>query len=441
MTYEAVATGELKGGCGKKLNIANVKLADLVFLLGFNALIFESFFQVYVTHALSFIDEFCAAVLFLLAIKDYLGSNSHAVEDCKVGRIVLFTFLFLGVGALGTMIFKIQTGAYPVLIDLFTSGKGLFCLAAALYLARSRACVADDFVRMVVAECKLLTVVLFFAALVNLVADVGFGGEGNVRYGIRPFAFIFYHPTIVVYLATGIAAILLAHDERPIKWCIPLCAVLAATLRSKGFGEAAVIVLIVLALCVKGDKAKLRWWHILIAIAALGVIGWGQLEYYYFSSASSDQARTVLTQTSFELANSHFPIGTGFGTYGSAVTVDGQYYSALYYRYGFNTVWGLSPQQSGFITDSFWPTVIGQFGYLGLVFMVAGIFFICMDGYRYSSSCGPRVLGAFLTIVAYLLLSSTSESAFFAPQCVYLAVCLCISLLGGKARVERRALL
>ncbi len=433
MSFQTAAAGELNGGCrGNRLNIANVKLADLVFLLGFNALFFESYFQVYVTHALSFIDELCAAVLFLLAIKDCLGSNAHVVDGCRVGRIVLFTSLFLGVGALGTMVFKIQTEVYPVLIDVFTSGKGLFCLAAALYLARSRAHVAGDFVRMAVAECRFLTVVLFLAALVNLVADVGFGGEGNARYGIRPFAFIFYHPTIVVYLATGMAAILLAHDERPVKWCALLCAVLAATLRSKGFGEAAVIVLIVLALCLKGDKARLRWWHIAIAVAALGVVGWSQLEYYYFSSASSDQARTVLTQTSFELANSHFPIGTGFGTYGSAVTVDGQYYSALYYLYGFNTVWGLSPEQSGFITDSFWPTVIGQFGYLGLVFMAGSIAFICIDGYRYSSSCGPRVLGAFLTVIAYLLLSSTSESAFFAPQCVYLAVCLCISLLGNR---------
>ena len=432
MRHEAVVVGDIgQGYKSKRLSLADIKLADLIFLLGFNALFFESFFQVSISHALSFIDEFCAAVLFFIAIKDYLLFKSQSIDGCKVGRIVFVTVLFLSVGAFGTIVYKLQTGLYPVFIDAFTSGKGLLCLASALYLARTRADKADDFVRMVVAECKLLTLVCFTAVLLNLVADVGFGGEGNSRYGLRPFAFIFYHPTIVVYLVTGMAAVLFAHETRPAKWCVLLCVILVATLRSKGFGEAAVIVLVLLVLCVKGEKAKLRWWHMAIAAAALLIVGWSQLEYYYLSSTSSDQARTILTQTSIELANSHFPIGTGFATYGSAITVDSQFYSILYYKYGFNLVWGLSPEQPGFITDSFWPTVTGQFGYFGLLSMVLVIVFICIDGYRYANSCGPKVLGSFLIIIAYLLLSSTSESAFFAPQCVYLAVCLCISLLGN----------
>lgn len=418
----------------KRLSLADIKLADLIFLLGLNALFFESFFQVSISHALSFIDELCAAVLFLIAIKDALLLKTQSICGCKAGHIVFVTVLFLAVGALGTIVCKLQTRLYPVLIDAFTSGKGLFCLASALYLARTRAIKADEFVHMVVAECKLLTLVCFAAVLINLVADVGFGGEGNSRYGVRPFAFVFYHPTIVVYLVTGMAAVLLAHEPKPVKWCTLLCVILVATLRSKAFGEAAVIVLVLLVLGVKGEKAKLRWWHIAIAAAALLVVGWSQLEYYYLSSASSDQARTILTQTSIELANSHFPIGTGFATYGSAITVDPRFYSTLYYKYGFNFVWGLSPEQSGFITDSFWPTVTGQFGYFGLLLMVLAIVFISIDGYRYANSRGPKVLGSFLIIIAYLLLSSTSESAFFAPQCVYLAVCLCISLLGNEGR-------
>ena len=438
MRHEAVVAGDISHDHKRKrLSFADIKLADLIFLLGFNALFFESFLQVSVSHALSFIDELCAAALFFIAVKDYLHSKSQGVADCKAGRIVLVTALFLVVGFFGTIVCKLQTGVYPVFIDAFTSGKGLFCLAAALYLARTRAMKAGCFVRLVLAECKLLTIVFFAAVLINLVADVGFGGEGGSRYGIRPFAFIFYHPTIVVYLATGMAAVLLAHEERPVKWCELLCVVLLATLRSKGFGEAAVIVLVVLVLCVKCENSKLSWWNIAISVSALIVVGWSQLEYYYLSSASSDQARTILTQTSIKLANANFPIGTGFATYGSAITVDPQYYSTLYYRYGFNLVWGLSPEQSGFITDSFWPTVMGQFGYVGFALMVLAIVFIFNDGYRFSNSCGPKTLGSFLIVFAYLLLSSTSESAFFAPQCIYLAVCLCVSFLGNVSSSEQ----
>lgn len=423
----------------KKIALANVKLADVVFLLGFNLLFFEQYLQFSVSHVLSFIDELCAAVLFFLALKDYLGQRRFARARTYVGRILLTSSLFLAVGAAGTLFNRLQLDAYPILIDAFTSGKGLFCFAAVLYLARSRESRADDFIRIVVVECKLLTVVLFLGALLNLVVDVGFGGEGRARYGLRPFAFIFYHPTCVVYLATGLAAVLFANEQRANKWMLMLCCVLVATLRGKGFGEAAVLALVLLVLGANKSNAKLRWWHIILAVGAILVVGWSQLEVYYLSDEATDTARTILTKTAIEMAKLHMPIGTGFATYGSAVTVDPTYYSPIYIQYGFNNIWGLSILQPAFLTDSFWPIVIGQFGFLGLFLMVAVVAFICFDGYGLAKSIGPRAVGSFAIIIAYLLLSSTAESSFFAPQCVYLAACLCISLLGSRTCLTRDA--
>lgn len=424
--------GIWKSSCRRK-TVGDIKLADIVLLLGFNLLFFEQYLQFSVSHTLSFIDELCTAVLLFLALKDYLGQNRFARARTHVGRILLASALFLAVGAAGTLVNRFQLNAYPILIDAFTSGKGLFCFAAVLYLARSRESRASDFVNIVVAECKLLTLVLFFGAVVNLVADVGFGGEGRARYGLRPFAFIFYHPTCVVYLATGLAAVLFANEQRANKWVFMLCFILVATLRSKGFGEAAVLILVLLALGANKRNAKLRWWHVVLAVGAVLVVGWSQLEVYYLSDEATDTARTVLTRTALELAKLHMPIGTGFATYGSAVTVDSAYYSPIYIQYGFNGIWGLNVLHPEFLTDSFWPTVMGQFGLLGLLLLVAAIAFICYDGYGFAKSIGPRAIGSFVIIIAYLLLSSTAESSFFAPQSVYLAACLCISLLGSGA--------
>lgn len=412
-----------------KNNIGNIKPVDVAFLLGFNLLFFQQFLQFSVSHALSSIDELCAVGLFFLALKDYLGQKERLKTGTHIGRILLVSFLFLAVGAVGTLVNRIQLNAYPVLIDAFTSGKGLFCFASVLYLARSRKSRADAFIRIVIAECKLLTLILFVGALLNLVVDVGFGGEGLARYGLRPFAFIFYHPTCVVYLATGLAAVLFAHERRTNIWMFMLCFVLVATLRSKGFGEAVVLLLALFALGANKRGTRLRWWHVALAFGAVLVVGWSQLEVYYLSDDATDTARAVLARTSLDLAKIYFPIGAGFATFGSAVTVGSVYYSPIYAQYGFNSIWGLSALHPEFITDSFWPTVVGQFGFLGIFLMVAAIVLICFEGYGLAKSISPRAVGSFVVVVAYLLLSSTAESSFFAPQSIYLATCLCVSLL------------
>lgn len=420
----------------RRLTLGDIKVSDLFLLVGFTVLFFESYFQMSVSSVFSYIDEACAIGLFFLVLRRVAGKRDAGKIAFPVkGVVVTCTFLLI-VGLLGTLVSRIQVALYPVVIDVFTSGKGLFTLAAVIYLAEFYGEGKESFVELVVAECKILTVALLFGAIVNLFVDAGLSGEGHARYGLRPYAFIFYHPTIVVYLVTGLAAILISHSKNPVRWSVRLCFVLICTLRSKGFGEAAVIFLLMFLIGMRGRGARLRWWHVLSAGFALLVVGWSQLEYYYFSDASTDQARTILTRTAIDLANGHFPLGTGFATFGAAVTSGVEYYSPVYYQYGFDNVWGLNMQQSGFITDSFWPTVIGQFGYLGLFFVALSIFFLCRTSYRYARCMGPRVVTSVLVILVYLLLSSTSESAFFAPQCVYLAVCMGISLLKFPSKAE-----
>ena len=59
------------------------------------------------------------------------------------------------------------------------------------------------------------------------------------------------------------------------------------------------------------------------------MISWDQISFYYLSH--DDVARNILTSKSMEIAKDYFPLGTGFGTYGSYIS--GVYYSSLYYKY------------------------------------------------------------------------------------------------------------
>ena len=42
----------------------------------------------------------------------------------------------------------------------------------------------------------------------------------------------------------------------------------------------------------------------------------------------------------------------------------------LYYKYGFSKLFGLNPTVSSFMSDTFWPMAIGQFGWIfGLIYI------------------------------------------------------------------------
>lgn len=64
------------------------------------------------------------------------------------------------------------------------------------------------------------------------------------------------------------------------------------------------------------------------------------------------------------VAADYFPLGAGWGTYGSSATRD-IYYSPLYVEYGISNIWGGSRREGMFLTDLFWPKILGELGVIG----------------------------------------------------------------------------
>ncbi len=88
-------------------------------------------------------------------------------------------------------------------------------------------------------------------------------------------------------------------------------------------------------------------------------------EYVYTSARGAPDATAL---RAFDVAALHAPFGAGFSRYGSYLA--GANYSPEYVRLGFPRVWGLSnlPGMSGaFLTDTQWPVLIGETGWVGFV--------------------------------------------------------------------------
>ena len=158
--------------------------------------------------------------------------------------------------------------------------------------------------------------------------------------------------------------------------------------------------------------------------------------------------RAVMMRKSFEVMQDHAPIGTGFGTFGSAEA--GKHYSAVYVKYGFNDhfyvrdvrdlentmrliqedklltySYNLNPESylygQSYLSDHFWPIIFGQTGYLGtavFLFILAVLLKKCLSVVKHDLFAYVGVLYAFV----FLLISSMAEPAFHNLVAIPLAV-------------------
>jgi hypothetical protein len=98
---------------------------------------------------------------------------------------------------------------------------------------------------------------------------------------------------------------------------------------------------------------------------------------YETSRDPDEHVRWVMYISSFKIATTYFPFGSGLATFGSLLSVI--FYSPLYYEYGINLI-GMNSEadvQNGAHTllDTFWPHVIAESGYLGTVIYITLFFF------------------------------------------------------------------
>lgn len=185
----------------------------------------------------------------------------------------------------------------------------------------------------------------------------------------------------------------------------------------------------------------------LLLIGALVLaVSWHKIEYYFLvgNGDSFDPtvvqsfARPVLYVTGFLILFDFFPFGTGLGSFASFASE--QFYSGVYYYYGIDKVYGLSPSYSSFICDAYYPS-LAQFGIVGF------ILFICFWCYTYNflrkairisgeSFRYPFIIGALL--VCFILIECTSGNTFTQIIGTFVMALYGIICAQGKEMVSKR---
>ena len=99
--------------------------------------------------------------------------------------------------------------------------------------------------------------------------------------------------------------------------------------------------------------------------------------YVEYLQAANKAARTMLYLGSLQVAVAHGALGAGFSQYGGFIA--GVNYSPIYSDLGFEKVWGLQPG-GAYLTDTFWPAILGETGFLGTAGLVAALVVLALRG-------------------------------------------------------------
>ncbi len=264
-----------------------------------------------------------------------------------------------------------------------------------------------------------IATILFILCL----ADLFFGiFDAEMRGGLRAVKLFYSVYTVLVGVCVFLCAICLwLYEDKKKKVFIPLAMlafVMFSTRRVKAMGALACLVLIFIVVF-RNSKKKLSrqvktFAGVIVAIA-VGAAIYQVIGYYFILGTES--ARAVLTIGAPFIAADHFPFGTGWGTYGSAFSIEP--YSPVYDMYWMGGIWGISRSYSSFVSDTFWPMILGQCGYFGFAALIGLLYLLIRKIFLLRGHRSDFASALFL--ILYLLISSTSESAFANPVAVPMA--------------------
>lgn len=397
---------------------SKINLRYMIFVIIIYMFIFSDLLSKYFP-LIGYMDEIFALVAVPIFIYQ-LAADKFKIYKRK-DNLAVFIFLFILCGYLGNLLYKYQVVKTVVLIDLFLNLK--YWLAIYVGMKLFSQIDFDVYGKKIGLHIKFIVWIYIVLIILDSFFDI-FSGE--IRYGIKS-THLFYSVNTVFAASCALLLSLLVlvkqYVSHSLIYIVLLLLLMASTLRSKAFGTAVLFLILYYITQIIKEKIKIR--NVILLVGLCLLVGWSQIQYYFFSSIANVSARGVLLKNCFVIARDHFPFGTGFATYASYYS--GVAYSPIYKKYGISLIYGIQQNNYNFISDSFWPMIIGQNGYLGFIFFIAVLIILFRKIQRLKNVNKDIYLAALFSFT-YLCISSMAESAFVNSFAIPLGCVLGIAL-------------
>lgn len=321
----------------------------------------------------------CTLILAILIYFEIRGGRSYFDEGLALvcmfyvvclllkGRLdgkdrisVVFLTVVIFIGILSNVMSKLAYSWFSIIVDVISETKFLWVLFAFKYYITSK--VYNDISRLLRPIAKIFCYLAGVFAIVSQFVNLGM--TGTERYGIKSFRFVF--PMSFQFLAVALVAIAVLsarENEKSNKYCyVSICIALILATKSSPLLFSVMFIFLLFYFKYHG-KIKTR--TIIFIGLIVVILGTFQIQTYLMNE---NAPRYLFFYYGGKTANTYFPLGSGFATFGSDQAA--RNYSRLYYQYGFNNMFGMNVEDGSFLSDTFWPMAIGQFGWIGFLIYI-----------------------------------------------------------------------
>lgn len=390
----------------KRINIWKYLFLYLIFQAPISNLIKNEF----ISNIFGYSDEAIGVILFIVVIFKAMKAEITLLRFERY--MLIFMFIFELIGIVSGFVYKYQETAY-MFVDAYTCAKFFIYYLCARLLTQGK--LSKDYFLSINRICKIIAVIFFVLSLHEVLFDQWWPND-DYRYFANSVELFFGHPESLARACITFI-FLLAYNYRYCKhniyYIIMLTIVMIFTFRTKAI--VAVFVLFLFYLYFVKFKFKS-----LVPVGVASVVGAGYLGYnslYEYYIEIDESARRLLTLDSIEIAKQFFPIGSGFGSFASSMAA--QYYSKLYIKLGYysRNDLGMGEKMNAFLSDTFWPIIIAQTGWIGLVSFCLALLSMIIYILK-SRKTDVYYFWVAISIIAHELISSFAAPAFFYPTAI-----------------------
>lgn len=378
----------------------------------------------------SYLDETIAIVEVIYLLFYYLFLNKDMRYESKIFLSLLFLNL---IGFLSTVL-NGKNSSFASLEDVFNCNKFVISLFFGIVITR-KSKKTQAFFWNINSVSKGIVGLLFLLDLINIISGNRIFESPGIRYYINTQQLFFAHPNDfgqAILLCLFVLLFNLDYRKTNINYIFlgTFCVISTMRIRMVAF----VVVMLVFYFYFYYFKIKSKRPLVYLMLLVVIIVGANQFINYY---GNTYQTRNIVTIESIGLANFFFPFGVGFGNYGTNMAR--QNYSPYYYLLGFNEIWGLNSVNDTFLTDQFWPAVLGQFGWIGLIFFILSIWLMYKQISFFKKKVNSVIMTGLLVLI-YEIITSFGETAFYNPSSFsfFFIFGVCIELIDMKSMENRK---
>lgn len=407
-----IVTGQLRLVCTGVMLLAVficvIRRVENIWMVIFLMLVLQKAFQristgmVYqiITYADEVVELIFAVYLVVVVVKQGITISS------REKGIMLCYFLYL-VFSVASTIANDYVTSFVALLDCFVCAKFMIFYRGGLELSKKNIFDGKKMYMYLNVPCKMLAVFLVILSIHDLFFTAFFE-KFDYRFFTYSLQLCLQHPTYLATLCLTCVVVLIynmKYDKGNFKYIVMHTFVIIMTFRTKAL--AAIFIIIVIYFVYVKYKMPFKK----IMLAGMGCVaiyvGLGSFE-KYFTVGATVPIRLKMTNDGISIAQSHFPLGAGFGTFGTTVAYENG--SMFYYQLGYMS--GYYYNQP--VADVFWPGIFAEAGWIGTIFFALCVVLMLFDSFdriktdSYAGWC-------MLSIMVNAIISSTSETAFFNP--------------------------